>query len=410
MAGLRSLRERPAEEPAEAAPPAGHAPRPSPHSGNAGGGTARRGRDPLAAGRCSLEHLRHPGGLPLHIVGGCSLASRGVGGGHRRGPLEARHQRGGVLGIDQHSGLGVTNSGGPPTVVARTVRSIAIPSRVAWPKGSRSDGWQSTSHAATHSGTSDCGIRPVISTPALPLELISQGPSPTNASRPRPTDAKASASRTTFLRSISEPTQRNAGPSPTQPRPTPSLVRRVGGERIQIDPAVRDRDLLVGDRDPLGKAVDEPARVGDHRRRSAQDPGGRPGHAGESAQVRDVLTMGHHDQGRAWRSLPRAPPPLRPEEEMGEDNIRPSPLCRRAGSPGQARVLGGQSTPPADRGDHHFVSESPNRGSTAPGKLPRSGFFRLGHIWVTSRILIQSRLLRFAPAPYSPTGDPIRRL
>ena len=46
---------------------------------------------------------------------------------------------------------------------------------------------------------------------ARPSRRLRSGPSPTNVSDPRPTAANASASRTTFLRSVSEPTQTNAG-------------------------------------------------------------------------------------------------------------------------------------------------------------------------------------------------------
>src|SRR3954465_7004644 len=49
-----------------------------------------------------------------------------------------------------------TNSGGPPTRVATTVRPHAIASRIAWPNGSMRLGAQTTSGARVYPGTSRC--------------------------------------------------------------------------------------------------------------------------------------------------------------------------------------------------------------------------------------------------------------
>ena len=49
--------------------------------------------------------------------------------------------------------------------------------------------------------------------PLAALELRARsGPSPTKVSVPSPSRSNASASRTTFLRSVSAPTQRKRGP------------------------------------------------------------------------------------------------------------------------------------------------------------------------------------------------------
>ena len=50
--------------------------------------------------------------------------------------------------------------------------------------------------------------------PGRPSSCARSGPSPTYTSEPRPSRSNASARRTTFLRSVSEPTHKKRGPSP----------------------------------------------------------------------------------------------------------------------------------------------------------------------------------------------------
>ena len=137
---------------------------------------------------------------------------------------------------------GGTNSGGPPTRVATTLRAARERFERAWPNGSTRLGWQRTSargevarHRVVRHVAGDA------SRPAGPRAARAAAPSPTNVSVPSPSRANASASRTTFLRSISEPTQTNAGPgaagalgaarkrSRSTPQSTTSVLPRASG-------------------------------------------------------------------------------------------------------------------------------------------------------------------------------------
>ena len=125
------------------------------------------------------------------------------------------------------------------------------------------------------------------------LERARSGPSPTKVSEPRPSRANASARRTTFLRSVSEPTCTNAG------RLELARGRRTSAEALEVDARVDDLGLaarrgqlvlelapqVVGDRDH---------RRGARRRRalvSAAD-------AGDRADVAHVAAVRGDDERR----------------------------------------------------------------------------------------------------------------
>ena len=229
-----------------------------------------------------------------------------LGGGVARGrvrrrqrgrPLERRGQGADVAGVDEHPGLRRDELGRPADRRSRRRSAPSpSPSRVAWPKGSISEGWQRTSQAATQCGTSACGIRPATVTSGRgPRARSRSGPSPTKARRPRPRRAKASARRDHVLaldqRADAEERRARRRPSRARAR----AAAGVGGaEGVEVDAAVGDLDLRPGRRDPLGEALGEPARVRDHGRRAPATPAASP--ASTPA-----------DLGRGWRRPGRGP-------------------------------------------------------------------------------------------------------
>ena len=198
------------------------------------------------------------------------------------------------------------------------------------------------------------------SRPGLPLELWrAAGPSPTKASRPRPSEANASASRTTFLRSISEPTQRKAGPSPSQPSSRRASSAGRGRERVEVDAA--DRRPRSSARPPGSGSVSrsasqrELAITAEERPRTqrvaAVTPGIRP-------RLATSWPWAMTTSGRARRA--RGERPGRPggEEEVGEDDVGPEASARRLGPLRTRRqVLRRGAAAAADRGDLDLVAE-----------------------------------------------------
>ena len=91
---------------------------------------SRRRAGYLAAPRL-LEHVEHLRRLGADVVEPRRLARGPVRGRHCGRPLERREQGAVVAGSTRIPASGGTNSGGPPSVVAMTERSIAIPSSVA---------------------------------------------------------------------------------------------------------------------------------------------------------------------------------------------------------------------------------------------------------------------------------------
>jgi hypothetical protein len=157
------------------------------------------------------------------------------------------------------------------------------------------------------------------------------------------------------LRSISEPTQRNAGPFALPAELAACVLRRAWRERNEVDAAVDHVEPFPHRGDPLGEPGGEPARVGDHRRRAADHGAGRRGDAGHLAEVGDVLAVRHHHQGRTGGARGRETGGAGREEEMGEDNFGACAPRRRHRAGDDARVLDRRAAPPADRRDLHLV-------------------------------------------------------
>ena len=163
-------------------------------------------------------------------------------------------------------------------VVATTEQPHAIPSRSACPNGSTSAGPQTTpphqpagyvvvGQSARHV---DAGSRPATA--------ARSGPSPTNVKEPRPSRANASARRTTFLRSVSDPRARTrAG------RAAPQARRRESGR----GPLPSRR--LPSSRAPRAAFLQLTSQVGrdrDHRRRTLDDAPRQPTDAREGPMLR----------------------------------------------------------------------------------------------------------------------------
>ena len=223
-----------------------------------------------------------------------------------------------------------------------------------------------------------CATRPARRTPRPALELARgaarrrrRSASPRRAARTR------RASRSTFLRSVSAPTQRKAG--------------RVAGRRAASGRNARGRRRSRSPRSsraPRGRAA-RAARGGSPRRRSrvlarrttsrvaARTPGIR-------ADVRDVLAVRGDDERRP-------PERARPRARSGRGSAR---RRRRAGSaarrgPSPRRGAGGAAArrracparPARARGRTRRA-----RARARATKTPRSGSAALGYIWETSRI------------------------
>ena len=193
-----------------------------------------------------------------------------------------------------------------------------MPSRSACPSGSIRLGWQSTWLSARRRGTSSCGTRPVSVTPSRPSSCARSGPSPTNVSVPSPSRANASASRTTFLRSSSAPTQRKrGGPS------------GAGGDReaLEIDAARHDLRLAARRGDLRLELAPQIVRHADDRRRAPHDEPRRGGDARQLADVAHVAPVRGDDERRARAE--RGDQPAR-HEEVRVDDVGPRGAQRSA--------------------------------------------------------------------------------
>ena len=196
---------------------------------------------------------------------------------------------------------GGTNSGGPPIRVATTERSHAIASRSAWPNGSISDGWQTTSAAAIQRGDSSCGTRPTTRTPGRPSSSARSGPSPTKASAAlaEPLERVARGGRRSCARQRADAEERRA-----RRRPSRAGARRVGsrGEALEVDAGVDDLGLARAPRAPSPRA----RGGGSRRRRRRRRRGGRRAAwpramPGQRADVADVAAVRGDDERRARR-------------------------------------------------------------------------------------------------------------
>ena len=194
------------------------------------GSPATRSRSASATARCAATVAMRAAWRRTSCSAAAERAA-GFGEGIAAAALERRAERLGVVRVDEHPGLRRrrTPAGRRPSSRPR-LRSIAIPSSVAWPNGSISDGWQRTSQAAIQRGTSACGMRPLSA-------HVRRGPRARRAAarrrRRRAGRGRAARTRrrarTTFLRSISEPTHRNAGPVAVPAELARAPARRAAG-------------------------------------------------------------------------------------------------------------------------------------------------------------------------------------
>ena len=215
-------------------------------------------------------------------------------------------------------------------------------------------------------------------TPGRPSSRGRSGPSPTNVSVPSPRRAKASARRTTFLRSISEPTQTKAGAVPA--------ARASGGKRSRSTPQFTTSTLPPAAgmlRSSSRRSQSETATTAAAPRTTSRSAAGRTGTASGSRRPARARSR------RAARARPARRAGHRDRWGRGSARRR-----RRAGS-------GGPREPRERRGAACLSFEPPRRSSTTRSsscprsasarsrpwtKTPKSGSAADGYICETSRI------------------------
>ena len=179
----------------------------------AGGDDPAARRDqarPISNG--SQEDLLHPRRLRPEVVRRRGRARRGVRRGAAtppsRAPARARRRRAGRRARRPRAGR--TRAGRRRASRRRCARRPSP--RAAPVRTARSaPGRRRRRPRSASPGTLVVGDAPDHATRSRPSSLARSGPSPTNVNEPRPRRANASASRTTFLRSVSEPTCTKAG-------------------------------------------------------------------------------------------------------------------------------------------------------------------------------------------------------
>ena len=152
-------------------------------------------------------------------------------------------------------------------------------------------------------------------TPGRPSRAGRRGPSPTNVSVPSPSRPKAFASRTTFFRSISEPTQRKAGEGPG--------VRSSGRNRSRSTPQSTTSVFAAASGIDATSLPAQPLRDRDHRRGALHHPPGGWSDERILGQVRDVLPVGGDDQRCPRGESREQPREAGREEEVRVDDVRP---------------------------------------------------------------------------------------
>ena len=186
---------------------------------------------------------------------------------------------------------GGTNSGGPPTRVATTERPWpsprGAPGRTA--RSSRAGRGRRPQRCSPGPGRAGRVPRPRRS--AAPRAARAAGRRPRRRGGPAPGVAKASASRTTFFRSVRLPTQTKTGPFA---RPEQGLTRK----ELEVDAAVDDLGLAAGLGDLRLELAAEVVGDGDQRRGAADDESrcGRDSRVG--ADVADVAPVSGDDERR----------------------------------------------------------------------------------------------------------------
>ena len=260
-------------------------------SGRLGESDSKRQERAAPAARSSTASIRS-----AWILTSCARRPRGRPGSGTAGAR--RHARPPAIassssGSTRTPASGVTNSGGPPTAVATTGRPHAIASSSAWPNGSTRLGWQTTSLAPMSSGMRPCGTAPRSVTRGLPSSCGRSGPSPANVSVPSSRRLKASASRTTFFRSVRPPDAQVGRPALASGARAAGAGSARGRRRCRSPRSCRARP------GPRLELAPEVVRDGDDRSGAPHDVAVSRRHPAERADVADVLAVRGDDERRA---------------------------------------------------------------------------------------------------------------
>ena len=229
-------------------------------------------------------------------------------------------------------------------------------------------------------------MRPLIRTPARPSSCARSGPSPTKANRPRPSRSNASASRTTFLRSISEPTQTKAGPSPSQPSSLRAAEASAGTKASRSTPqsAISIFGRAAGIRAQRRSASQLELQITALLRRTT--PRVAAVTPGISPRLATSWPCAISTNGALPASDAIAPAAPAGNRKWAKTT---SGRCLRAAPIASAQSRGYFVREPprwsidATSTSWPISSNSPTSGTR---KLPRSGSVGPGHIWVTSRM------------------------
>ena len=156
------------------------------------------------------------------------------------------------------------------------------------------------------------------------LEARAQRPVADEGELPSPSRANASARRTTFFRSVREPTQRNAGDSRC-------AASRRSAEALEVDARVDDLGLAARLRELRLELAAQVVRHGDHRGRALDDAARERGDARDRADVANVAAVRGDDERRVDVRRDQAGR----HEEVRVDDVR---LARGADAPRELHV------------------------------------------------------------------------
>ncbi len=306
-----------------------------------------------------------------------------------RGRAQPAFDRRDVLGVDEDAGRGDDELGrAADTAVATTERSRGhrLEQRLS-EAARRGSAGRRRRRARIQRWTSSCGTRPVrrYARPALERRREAARRRRRRAFPP-PSRSNASASRRTFFRSSSEPTQRKAGPSPSQPRAARASVWSPPRKRSRSTPQSTTFDLA---RARSGRAP-RARGAGSARRRSRRTRGGRrPRSRLDAADVPTLRTS------RPWAvttSGAREASVTRSGRwGRGSGRRRRPDFVRRATARASRRSLRYLLAPPARLVEHGEVELVPavaqSASTSGTRNAPRSGSSGPGHICETKRIL-----------------------
>ena len=160
------------------------------------------------------------------------------------------------------------------------------------------------------------------------------------------------------MRSISEPTQTNAGPSPSQSELARGPRRAGRGSKASRSTPQSTTSIFAAaagsarSGGPQASASWRSPRGAVRRRPAVADA------APDSAEVGDVLAVRHHDQRRPRGQRRERPGGAGGEEEVREDDVgAPRGRAAATASAAEPRVLGRRAAPAADRDDLDLVAD-----------------------------------------------------